>query len=135
MEMENENDILDEIFVDKNEPIDKSLLVTILKGYATIDNEGTINYSEDYEKLVGHKKVLIYLCCKKAMVLKGIDGINEPATQSEVRESAHVTLDVVRNALHKKYKKLLKKEGKGHLIPNYNLGKVKEIMADNKNVK
>ncbi len=126
--MQNETDVLDEIFVNKNEPFDKSLLVDILKGYATIDNEGTINYSEDYDALVGHKKVLIYLCCKKAMVLKGVDGINEPASQSEVSETARVTLDVARNAIHKKYKKLLKKDGNGYIIPNYNLRKIKEII-------
>ena len=131
--MQNENDVLDEIFVDKNEPVDKSLLVDILKGYATIDNAGTIVYSEDYDKLVGHKKVLIYLCCKKAMILKGINGIIESAGQSEVSESARVTLDVARNTLHKKHKKLLKKDGKGYIIPNYNLIKVKDIIKVEKN--
>jgi len=131
--MQNENDVLDEIFVDKNEPVDKSLLVNILKAYATIDNGGTIIYSEEYEKLVGHKKVLIYLCCKKAMSLKGIKGVEEPASQSEISKGANVTLDVARNALHKKYKKMLKKEGKGYIIPNYNLKKIKEIIKGGKN--
>jgi len=131
--MQDEKDVLDEIFVDRNEPVDKTLIVDILKGYATIDGEGVINYSEEYDNLVGHKKVLIYLCCKKAMCLKGIEGVEEPASQSEVSKGANVTLDVARNAIHKKYRKLLKKEGKGYIIPNYNLRKIKEIIHEGRN--
>jgi hypothetical protein len=126
---ENEN-ILDEIFVDKNEPVDKKMLVEILKGFVTIDQEGILNFSDKYDALIGHKKVLIYLCAKKAMVLKGIEAIKEFSSQSEVSERSHVTLDVARNAIHKKYKKLLKKEGEGYIIPNYNLRKVKEILEE-----
>jgi hypothetical protein len=128
--MNEEKDILDEIFVDKNEPVDKKVLVDILSGYVTLDKEGIINFSEEYEELVGYKKVLIYICSKKAMVLKNIEGIKESASQSEVSEKAHVTLDIARNTMHKKYKKLLKKEGEGYIIPNYNLRKVKEILEN-----
>jgi len=130
--MQENNDILNEIFVDRNEPIDKKLLVDIIKGYATIDNEGVLNFSEKYESLVGHKKILLYFCCKKAMVLREINGINEPTSQSEASEKTRTTLDVARNAIHRKYKKILKKEGEGYVIPNYNLRKVKEIL-ENKN--
>jgi len=127
--MQEETDVLNEIFVDKNEPVNRGLLVEIIKGYATIDNEGIINYSDQYDSLVGHKKILLYLCCKKAMVLKGIKDIKEPASQSEASENAHVTLDVARNAFHKIYKKLLKKEGNGYIVPNYHLSKIKKILA------
>jgi len=126
-------DPLNEIFVDKNEPVDKKLLAEILKNFVRIDKEGIFNFSENYENLVGHKKVLIYFCCKKAMVLKGVKNIREPASQSEVSRNAHVSLDVARNAIHRKYKKLLNKEEKGYIIPNYNLKKIKEILEDGKN--
>ncbi len=131
--MQEENDILDKIFVNKNEPVDKKLLVEVLNGYVTIDSEGRINYSEKYDQLVGHKKVLIYFCSKKAMILRNIPEVKESTSQSEVSENAHVTLDIARNAIHKKYKKLLKKERDGYVLPNYNLRKIKEIFGDNKN--
>lgn len=126
--MQGKSDVLDEIFVDRNEPADKKLLVEIIKGYVTIDNKGTFDFSEKYDKLVGHKKILLYLCCKKAILLKGLKGFNESVSQSEASERAGVTLDVAKNAIHRKYKKLLKKEGRGYIIPNYNLRKVKEIL-------
>ena len=129
----NEEDILDEIFVDKNQPVDKKVLVDILSGYVTIDKEGIINFSETYDNLVGHKKVLIYFCSKKAMMLRNIDETKEPASQSEVSDRAHVTIDIAKNAIHRKYKKLLKKEGEGYIIPNYNLRKVKEIVKEDEN--
>lgn len=131
--MEKETDVLDEIFVDRNEPADKTLIVSILKGYATIDGLGTINYSSDYDRLVGHKKILVYLCCKKAMILKGIKGISESSSQSEVSKGAMVTLDVARNALHKKYKKILGKEEGGYIIPNYYLKEVHRLLKEEKN--
>lgn len=130
--MDNGIDVLDEIFVDKNEPVDKKLLVEILGKYVTIDKEGIINFSEDYDLLIGHKKVLVYFCCKKAMVLKGIEGVKESASQSEVSERAHVTIDVAKNTIHKKYKRILKKEKEGHIIPNYNLKRIKEILKESK---
>lgn len=128
-------DPLNEIFVDKNEPVDKRLLADILKKFVTIDREGILNYLEDYESLEGHKKVLVYFCCKKAMVLGKIEGIQEPASQSEISNGAHVTLDVARNTIHKKYKKLLNKEGKGYIIPGYNLKKIKDILENGKKEK
>jgi len=126
--MQENDDILNEIFVDRHEPIDKKLLVDIIKGYVTIDNEGVLNFSEKYENLVGHKKILLYFCCKKAMMLREIDGINESTSQSEASEKTKTTLDIARNAIHRKYKKILKKEVEGYIIPNYNLRKVKEIL-------
>jgi hypothetical protein len=99
-----------------------------LRDYVTIDKEGILNFSERYNNLIGHKKVLIYLCCKKAMVLKEDKGIIEPSSQSEISEKAAVTLDVSRNSIHKKYKQLLKKEGEGYIIPNYNLLKIIRIL-------
>jgi hypothetical protein len=125
-----EVDVLDEIFVDRNEPVDKKLLVDIIKGYVAIDNEGTLGFLEGYDNLMGHKKVLMYLCCKKAMAIRGLSNVIEPASQSEVSEKAGVTLDVARNTIHKKYKKLLRKESGGYIIPNYNLRKVKNILED-----
>ncbi len=131
--MQKETDILDKIFVNENEPADKVLLVDILDGYAQIDNKGLIKYSEKYDELVGHKKVLLYLCCKKAMALRGIQGMSESASQSEVSEMAQVTLDVARNSIHKTYKKLLKKDEAGYVIPNYNLKKIKQIIRGGEN--
>ena len=48
---EHKQDELDEIFVDKNEPADKRLVVEILKPYVTIDLIGNISFSENFEKI------------------------------------------------------------------------------------
>jgi len=128
--MQNDEDVLDELFVDRNEPIDKRLLVEILRDYVTIDKEGILNFSEKYENLVGHKKILLYICCKKAMVIKAINGISEQTSQSEASEKAGTTLDVARNAIHRKYKKILVKEKEGYILPNYNLKKAKSLLEE-----
>jgi hypothetical protein len=123
-----ENDELDEIFVDRNEPINKKLLVEVLKPFVIIDSEGMINFSAEYEKLSGNNKILIYLCCKKAMVLKEIPNKQEATGITEASKEANVTIDIAKNAFYKVFNKLLKKEGDGYIIPNYNLIKIKQII-------
>lgn len=126
----NEKDELDEIFVDKNEPADKKILVEILKPFVTIDSEGVISFSADYNKLNESKKVLVYLLCKKAMCLKGIKDIMEPSKESEVIEKAMVSKSTAKNALYTLYKNLVKKDGNGYIIPNYNLLKTKNLLLE-----
>lgn len=126
----NEKDELDELFVDKNEPVDKKILVEILKPFVTIDSEGVISFSQEFNKLKESKKVLVYLLCKKAMVLRGIKGINEPSKQSEVMEKAMVSKSNAKNALFTLYKGIVKKDGEGYIIPNYNLLKTKSLLFD-----
>jgi len=128
-----QKDELDEIFVGKNEPADKKLIAGILKPYVTIDEEGIINFEESYEKLKENQKALIYSVCKKAMVLRGIKDIEESSGSIEISKNAQISENNAKNALFRDYKKLFKKEGKGYVIPNYNLRKVKEILQKNKN--
>ena len=128
------NDELDEIFVDRNEPADKKVLVEILKPLVTIDSEGVISFSNEYNKLKESKKVLVYLLCKKAMCIRGIEGINEPSKESEVIEKVMVSKSTAKNALYTLYKTLVKREGEGYIIPNYNLIKTKKLLSEeNKN--
>lgn len=128
-----QKDELDEIFVDKNEPADKKLIVGILKPYATIDEEGVIGFEKSYEKLKEHQKALIYSVCKKAMVLRRIKDIEESSGPTEISKNAQISENSAKHALFRDYKKLFKKEGKGYVIPNYNLRKVKEILQGDKN--
>jgi len=129
--IEDEKDVLDEIFVDKNEPVDKKSLVKILKPFVRIDKGGLINYTEDYYKLANIKKALIYLLCKKAMVLKEIENIGEPAGPAEVSKNSFISNSDAKNALCTKYNKLLKKEKEGYIVPNYNLKRVEELILKN----
>jgi len=126
----NEKDELDEIFVDKNEPADKKILVEILKPFVTIDSEGVISFSTEYNKLKESKKVLVYLLCKKAMCLKGIKDIIEPSKESEVIGKAMVSKSTSKNALYTLYKNLVKKDKDGYIIPNYNLLKTKTLLLE-----
>ena len=126
----NEKDELDEIFVDKNEPADKKILVKILKPFVTIDSEGVISFSADYNKLNGSKKVLVYLLCKKAMCLKGVKDVVEPSKESEVIEKAMVSKSTAKNAIYTLHKNLVKKDGDGYIIPNYNLLKTKNLLLE-----
>jgi len=127
--MTEKKDELDEIFVDKNEPADKKLIVDILKPYVTIDNEGVINFTEEYEKLTENKKALIYFICKKAIILRGVEGITESVGQTELSKCAQISGSSARHAIFRDYKKILKKEGKGYIIPNHKLRKVKELLT------
>lgn len=129
-----EEDVLDEIFVDKNIPMDKKLLLEILKSFVTIDNEGVINYTEAYDKLNDGIKVLVYLAAKKAKVAKGIiEKDQEAAGPKEISESAGVGLSTAKVAVSQSFKKFLNRVSGGYLIPNYNLKKVKEIVLENGN--
>ena len=133
--MDEERDELDDIFVDKNEPVDKKIIVEILKSYVTIDSEGVISYNKSFEKLNESKKVLIYLLCKKAIKIRGIEGIEEPSNLKEVVEKVMVSESNAKNALFTYYKSIVKKEGNGYIIPNYNLGKVRGLIFKGKDDK
>jgi hypothetical protein len=125
--MEIESDPLDEIFVDENEPADKRIIADILKPFATIDSKGVIAFTEEYNSLKESKKVLVYLLCKKAMVLKGLQNISEKATVKEIAENAIVSESNAKNALFTYFKGIVKDA----MIPNYNLKKVKEVILEN----
>jgi len=126
----NHKDELDEIFVDKNEPVDKKLIVEILRPYVSIDEEGIIDFKEDYDNLNENQKALIYFVCKKAMILRGIEGIKEPAGPTEVSKNAQISESSAKHAIFRDYKKLLKKEKGGYIIPNYKLKIVKELLKN-----
>jgi hypothetical protein len=124
-------DELDEIFVDKNEPIDKKLIVEILKPYVVIDNDGEIRFLEQYDSIKDNKKALIYFVCKKAMMLKGIKTSPEPIGPTELSKGAHISESTAKHAIFRDYKKILKKEKLGYIIPNYQLNKIKELILQN----
>ncbi|MBT3691399.1 hypothetical protein HOD75_00105 [archaeon] len=129
-----EEDVLDEIFVDKNIPMNKQLLVDILKPFITIDNEGVINFTEDYDKLKDNQKVLIYLASKKAKVAKEIlEKDEEAAGPKEISENAGIGLSSAKVTVSQGFKKFLTKVAGGYIIPNYNLRKIKEIILKNGN--
>ena len=125
-----ETDPLDEIFVEKNEPANKQILVEILKPLTTIDAGGIISFTTKYFQLDQMKKAIVYLVCKKAMTLKGILGIIEPAGPSEVSKGALISSSDAKNALCTHYNKFLKKEKEGYIIPNHNLTKIKELIFE-----
>ena len=128
--MNEEKDTLDEIFVDKNVPMDKKLLVDILKPFVTIDNEGVINFTEDYERLNDNVKALIYLVAKKAKVAKEIIEKNqEAAGPKEISENAGISEGSAKMAVSQRFKNILNRVSGGYIIPNYNLKKVLEIVS------
>lgn len=124
--MTNNSDPLDEIFVDENEPANKKLLVEILKPLATIDSKGIINFTENYAKLKESKKALVYMLCKKAMVLKGLSDVAEKTNVKELTNGAMINESNAKNALFTYFKNIVK----GGMIPNHNLRKVKELIFE-----
>src|SRR5689334_9438330 len=121
--MGEEKDPLDEIFVATNEPADKKILVDVLKFFATIDLKGVISYTADYESLTESKKGLVYMLCKKAMVLRGLSGITEQTNIKEMVKGAMISESNAKKALFTRYKGVVK-EG---VIPNHCIRKVKEL--------
>jgi hypothetical protein len=124
----NKVDELDEIFVEKNETEDKKLVVDILKPLVTIDNQGNISFKDAYNSLDEMKKALIYLVCKKAILLRGIEGFVEPSGPAEVSKGAFISISSAKNALCTHYNKFLKKEKEGYIVLNHNLRKIKELL-------
>lgn len=124
-------DPLDDIFVDKNISADKKILAEILRPFVTIDSDGAIDFSENYDKLTDGKKVLVYLCCRKAMVLREVLDVIEECCPKEISDRALVSVGGAKVALYTTYKKLLKKGAVGTFIPNYNLKKVMGTILEN----
>jgi hypothetical protein len=129
--MNEQPDELDEIFVDKNEPAEKKILVEMIKPFATIDNEGSLNFSEKYHDLSFWKKIIVYLTCKKAMKLRGICE-KEGAGPKEISEGAQISLDSAKNiSREKKLASLVRKDSEGYFIPNYKLRDAKKELIEN----
>jgi phosphoenolpyruvate carboxylase len=128
---ENNYDELDEIFVDKNVLVDKKLVVEILKPFVTIDNEGILDFTEEYEKLNENKRALVYFVAKKAMVIREIPEIIESVGPTELSKKAHISESSAKHAIFRDYKKILKKEKSGYIIPNHKLKQIKELIFQN----
>jgi len=133
MEEENTNDDLDEIFVKKNIPLDRRILVSILKPFVTIDEEGNIDFKEEYEELSSWRKIIVFLCCKKAMFVRNL-AEEEGASPKEISEGAHISVSAAKKiAVEKKIFRLVKNEKGRYVIPNFNLRKCEETLKDGKN--
>lgn len=128
---ENETDPLDEIFVESNEGTSRQLIAEILKPLLTIDSKGHLDFFEEYNKLTGKKKALVYLVAKKAMKLKEITE-EEFALKTETSKNALISESDANNSFCTTYKKLVEnKKGKGYTVPDYKLKKTKEEIFSN----
>ncbi|MBI5803451.1 hypothetical protein HY448_02085 [Candidatus Pacearchaeota archaeon] len=132
--MDKQRDELDEIFVDRNEPADKKIIVEILKPLVTIDGEGIINFTEKYEKLAENRRALVYFVCKKAISLRKGSNETEPIGPTELSRGARISENSAKHAIFRDYKRILVKEGSGYIIPNYKLNMVKELLQYETNI-
>ncbi len=129
----NVTDELDAIFVDKNEQVDKKLIVDILKDFITIDGEGVINFLEPYSSLKDYQKALIYLASKKAKMLRGIiTEDKEGAGPKEISDSAFISESSAKMCVLRDLKGIVKKINGGYIIPNYNMRRVLEVIKNGK---
>ncbi len=128
----NEKDELDEFIVDENEPADKKLLAEIMRPYVkSIGKNKIIDYSEKFDTALAWKKILIYLCCKKIMQIKGI-GEREEAGPTEIAQQTHISLDSAKNiSRDENLKKVVINVKGNYSIPNYRLKKTMEILLEN----
>ena len=129
---EKQEDPLEAIFVDENVPADRKIIAEILGQFVTIDKKGSISFTKSYDDLQHSKKVLVYMLCKKAMILRNLPDIKEYVTLNEVVEKALVSESNAKNALFTYYKDIVKKDGLGYIIPNYKLTKAKEAISGKK---
>lgn len=121
-----EVDPLDEIFVNSNEPADKKILAEIIKPFATIDQKGIIAYTDKYEKLAESKKGLVYMLCKKAMVMKGLSDVTEQTGVKEMVNGARISESNAKKSLFTYYKNIVRKG----LIPSHCVKKAKELIFE-----
>jgi len=128
--MEDDLKALDDIFVDKNEPIDIKLIREILLGKVTIDPEGRVVFTEEGEKLTDNKKVLIYLVCRKAMIMKGFLSPDEEAIgPTKISQKLRVGVSNTKKTTKETFSKLLENKKGKYYIPNHNLKKVKAVLS------
>jgi len=125
-----ETDELDNLFVDENEPADKRLIATIIKPFIiSIGRNGVIEFSDKFDDLPAWKKILVYLVCKKAMLLKEVSK-EESAGPKEICEITNISEGSAKDiSRHDILKKIVKGEGGKYSIPNYKLKKIKEILV------
>lgn len=129
---ENESDPFDKFIVDENEPMDKQLVVDIVKPYVeSIGKNKVIEYSEKFNKSSAWVKILVYLCCRKIMSGKNIVE-SEEVGPIEIAEDTGISkgsaLDVSRD---KNLVKLVSKNKQGYFIPNHKLKQVKIKVNEN----
>lgn len=127
-----EADILDELFVDKDEPVDKALLVETLKPFVRIGTKGDLFFTDEFDRLNSNLKALVYLVSKKAQVLKDIlDEESEASGPKEISVNTGIGESSAKKALAIRFKKILLKVEGGHIVPNYNLRKVRDLVIEN----
>jgi hypothetical protein len=132
---EPEVDELDSFIVDENEPIDKSLLATILKPYVkSIGKNKVIDYTDKFGNLSAWAKILVFLCCRKVMIVKNIIEV-ESCGPKEISSGANISLESAKQISQDKNLKKVTISLKGeYYIPNYKLRNVKALLvADERN--
>lgn len=127
-------DELDAFIVEENEPADKKLLASVIAPYVTsMGKNQIVDYTEEYEHLDTWKKILVYLCCRKVMHIKGI--LTEEGTgPKEISERANIGLDSAKDISRNSNLKGIVTNFKGkYLVPNYRLKRLKGLLQGDGN--
>jgi len=133
--MNEKKDPLDELIVNENMPVDKTLLADVLKGELTITKDGQVSYSDRFSSYKQWKRVMLYLLSRKVMVIKKIGGLtSEKASADELSKNALLPKSSIGRVLAENLRRIvISEKGKYH-IPNYNLVRCKAILDGNQKV-
>lgn len=126
-----ERDELDEFIVEENEPANKKILASIIQPYIkSIGKNKVIDYSEKYELSPAWKKILVYLCCRKVMFIKGLIENEAVGPKGISDDHTGISMDSAKNiSRDNKLKGLVIGNSGEYSIPNYRLKKVLEALS------
>jgi len=126
--MNEKRDPLDDIIVDEDQSMDRTLLAEMLKQEVKITKQGEICFDGKYHAYKQWEKIILYLLARKVRAIKKISNSKEGASLKEIEEGTMIPSKSVSRAFNHNLKGILKKDKSFYSIPNYNLSRCKLIL-------
>jgi hypothetical protein len=122
------NDEFQELFVDESEVIDKVVLKNLLLSYVKLTKEGSFLPEDAFHKLDNTQKVAIFLLSRKVIAIKGFIA-EESVGPKDIAAGSGIPEGSVKSTLFNQDNKLFKNTNGKYWIPNYNIGKVRQLFG------
>lgn len=123
-----EKDPLDELIVDEEEELDKSIVSGILKDYCKISKQtGNPIPNDNFYSLKNKQKIIIFLLSRRAANIKNIN-IDFRVTSKEISEATGMKYGTVSKDLTRLCEEsLVKSEENKFFIPNHAINPVQKM--------
>ncbi len=119
----------DDLFVEKNELLDKKVVKGILKDYVELTKEGDIFLKEPFHKLSNEKKIFVLLLARKVLSLTvGKEELTAPKEIQDITGMPRGSCNPKLTELEEK--RFLKSENGKYFVPNYAISKIRGIFNE-----